>query len=291
MANYKIATIQFLKDKGWLIPSSYNTGKCVTYQEVTTTIPKSGASVTVNSICTATSATYANNQLVCEADITAADPNCEKYGFMDNNWALPYRTSGTGAVATSLLSAGTLSVDSSSSWINLIQAVSADPRYAYICSISENSTGSERSGSISFKNNSGCVFTAHVTQGGEVPPGPGPGPGTVKVNVTIYNNMRTNVDNFEFVTYKSTSSSCSKDVIGWSSGSHINLNQGRNDTTWYLQSDWFDYNICEVRFTNYYATAMANGADICDYGNFEVVIEYAHDSSSGHINITLLPKN
>ena len=71
MADFKIATIGFLREKGWEIADTYNNGDCPTYQAITSEIPISGiSSVDVNSVCTATSAAYASNQLVCEVDIT-----------------------------------------------------------------------------------------------------------------------------------------------------------------------------------------------------------------------------
>ena len=71
MADFKIATIGFLREKGWEIADTYNNGDCPTYQAITSEIPISGiSSVDVNSVCTATSAAYASNQLVCEDDIS-----------------------------------------------------------------------------------------------------------------------------------------------------------------------------------------------------------------------------
>ena len=59
MADYKIANIKWLRDKGWSIPSSYADSICPTYNEIVNEIPKGSITVDV-------SGTYSNNQLVCE---------------------------------------------------------------------------------------------------------------------------------------------------------------------------------------------------------------------------------
>ena len=67
---YKIANIKWLRDQGWSISSSYASSLCPTYNEIVNEIPKNSITVDVNGTCIATSKAYANNQLVCESDIT-----------------------------------------------------------------------------------------------------------------------------------------------------------------------------------------------------------------------------
>lgn len=75
---YKIANIKWLRDQGWSISSSYASGFCPTYNEIVNEIPKGSTTVNVNGTCIATSKAYANNQLVCESDISIGS-DCPQY--------------------------------------------------------------------------------------------------------------------------------------------------------------------------------------------------------------------
>ena len=84
MADYKIANIKWLREKGWGISSSYADSICPTYNEIVNEIPKNSIKVDVNGTCIATSKAYANNQLVCESDITIKGKPAPQYSVSTN---------------------------------------------------------------------------------------------------------------------------------------------------------------------------------------------------------------
>ena len=163
---YKIANIKWLREKGWEISSSYASSLCPTYNEIVNEIPKSSIKVDVNGTCIATSKAYANNQLVCESDISIS-LNCSVYGFVDRNISVA-SNGGTPIVAESLSSANTLTFSSSKSanWITF-NSVETSGKKMYICNVTENTSQDSRIGLAVFTSNDGCEFTATVMQSGK----------------------------------------------------------------------------------------------------------------------------
>lgn len=166
MADYKIANIKWLREKGWEISSSYVDSICPTYNEIVNDIPKDSNTVNVNETCVATSKAYTNNQLVCESDISIS-LNCSVYGFVDRNISVSSR-GGTPTVAESLSSADTLTFSSSKSanWITF-NSVETSGKKMYKCNVTENTSQDIRRGFAVFTSNDGCEFTANVTQSGK----------------------------------------------------------------------------------------------------------------------------
>jgi hypothetical protein len=90
--------------------------------------------------------------------------------FEDMNHAIRDGSSGGGAVACSVASAGTLTFDSSksSNWIHYVSTQSGGSpvqQYIYICEMGANPAGSSRWGTAAFKSDNGCMFYAYVYQG------------------------------------------------------------------------------------------------------------------------------
>lgn len=168
MADYKIANIKWLRDKGWSIPSSYADSICPTYNEIVNEIPKGSITVNVNGTCIATSKAYTNNQLVCEGDISIS--NCDKYGW--NGYTLHQSAEDNvgGAVGISSSSAGTLVLYDKPSWVTYLTANTSDNVIAYICKAEDNNSSEERSGDVIFRSPDGsCEFSSTVIQEGYVP--------------------------------------------------------------------------------------------------------------------------
>jgi len=108
----------------------------------------------------------------CTASTTYTVPTCicDKYGFVDRHYQLS-SDSGSGVVALSSVSAGTLTFSSSksSNWISFVSVQGGGMINAYVCSIEANNTGVERVGYAVFSSLDGCEFSGTVTQSSEVP--------------------------------------------------------------------------------------------------------------------------
>lgn len=171
MADYKIANIKWLREKGWEISSSYADSICPTYNEIVNEIPKSSIKVDVNGTCIATSKAYANNQLVCESDITIEPVvDCSKYGFTANTLNEVTSTSSTQQLALSIYSEGelTATVVEGSDVVTRITAPTAGPYYQYIGWFAENQSTSPKHAKIRYTSSDGCEWEQTVTQKGAV---------------------------------------------------------------------------------------------------------------------------
>ena len=168
---YKIANIKWLRDQGWSISSSYASSLCPTYNEIVNDIPKSSIKVDVNGTCIATSKAYANNQLVCESDITIEPAvDCSKYGFTANTLNEVTSTSSTQQLALSIYSEGelTATVVEGSDVVTGITAPTAGPYYQYIGWFAENQSTSPKHAKIRYTSSDGCEWEQTVTQKGAV---------------------------------------------------------------------------------------------------------------------------
>ena len=168
---YKIANIKWLRDQGWSISSSYASSLCPTYNEIVNEIPKSSIKVDVNGTCIATSKAYANNQLVCESDITIEPAvDCSKYGFTANTLNEVTSTSSTQQLALSIYSEGelTATVVEGSDVVTGITAPTAGPYYQYIGWFAENQSTSPKHAKIRYTSSDGCEWEQTVTQKGAV---------------------------------------------------------------------------------------------------------------------------
>ena len=171
MADYKIANIKWLRDQGWSISSSYASSLCPTYNEIVNEIPKNSITVDVNGTCIATSKAYANNQLVCESDITIEPAvDCSKYGFTANTLNEVTSTSSTQQLALSIYSEGelTATVVEGSDVVTGITAPTAGPYYQYIGWFAENQSTSPKHAKIRYTSSDGCEWEQTVTQKGAV---------------------------------------------------------------------------------------------------------------------------
>ena len=106
----------------------------------------------------------------CTASTTYTVPGgcaCDKYLFEDFTHTIADGSSGGGAVAGSVVSAGTLTFyeQASSYWIHFVSRQQAGNNYVYICSMDANEAGSERWGTAAFKSDDKCTFYASVYQG------------------------------------------------------------------------------------------------------------------------------
>ena len=168
---YKIANIKWLRDQGWSISSSYASSLCPTYNEIVNEIPKSSIKVDVNGTCIATSKAYANNQLVCESDITIEPAvDCSKYGFTANTLNEVTSTSSTQQLALSIYSEGelTATVVEGSDVVTRITVTTAGPYYQYIGWFAENQSTSPKHAKIRYTSSDGCEWEQTVTQKGAV---------------------------------------------------------------------------------------------------------------------------
>jgi hypothetical protein len=168
---YKIANIKWLRDQGWSISSSYASGLCPSYNEIVNEIPKGSITVDVNRTCTATSKTYANNQLVCESDINISiAPYCEKYGWTASTLYEDAKDNVGGTVGISLSSAGTLVLYDKPNWVEYLTASTSQDVISYICKAKYNG-GRPRSGDVIFRSPDGnCEFSSTVEQAAQVTP-------------------------------------------------------------------------------------------------------------------------
>jgi len=118
------------------------------------------------------SSTYLSTTTIRETDFERCPPNtCEqRYGFVDLNYHTS-ASSGSGGVALTSVSAGTLTFSSgkSSNWISFQEIQSDDNVNAYVCAFEANNTGAQRVGYAVFSSSDGCEFSGTVTQGGDVP--------------------------------------------------------------------------------------------------------------------------
>ena len=170
MADYKIANIKWLREKGWEISSSYADSICPTYNEIVNEIPKNSITVDVNGTCIATSKAYANNQLVCESDITIEPVvDCSKYGFTANTLNEVISTSSTRQLAFSIYSEGelTATVVEGSDVVTGITTPTAGPYYQYIGWFAENQSTSPKHAKIRYTSSDGCEWEQTVTQKGK----------------------------------------------------------------------------------------------------------------------------
>lgn len=164
--SYKIANIKWLRDQGWNISSSYASDLCPTYNEIVNEIPKGSITVDVNRTCIATSKAYANNQLVCESDISFS--TCDKYGWTGDTLHEAAKDNVGGPVGYSAVNAGLLVLRSKPDWVTFITATTSD-RIIYICKAEDNN-GESRSGDVIFRSPDGsCEFSGTVEQEGYVP--------------------------------------------------------------------------------------------------------------------------
>lgn len=128
--------------------------------------------------------------------------NCDRYGFVDLNYHTS-ASSGSGGVALTSVSAGTLTFSSgkSSNWISFQEIQSDDNVNAYVCAFEANNTGAQRVGYAVFSSSDGCEFSGTVTQGGDVH--------VVKVEykVVFAENNNPNVENIMDLRFAFTNGS------------------------------------------------------------------------------------
>ena len=193
MADYKIANIKWLRDQGWNISSSYASDLCPTYNEIVNEIPKGSITVNVNGTCIATSKAYANNQLVCESDISIGS-DCPQYQITPDkqvtcDGGIVHFTATTDNCTCSQVGVDitelNISADSALTQVGVITTNDCVPNVTYESTqptwltgvtphsndirikCSENTTYNSRSGSVNVKMNGNTCSTVNVTQAGK----------------------------------------------------------------------------------------------------------------------------
>lgn len=170
MADYKIANIKWLREKGWEISSSYADSICPTYNEIVNEIPKNSITVDVNGTCIATSKAYANNQLVCESDITIEPVvDCNSvYQFSTITAPLEAHTTAPIAWSIDSLEQLTYTIKNSGGFLTGITIVQTADRWQYMGEFNTTTSTSDRTATIEYKNGDGtCVFPQELVMKGE----------------------------------------------------------------------------------------------------------------------------
>lgn len=172
MADYKIANIKWLREKGWEISSSYADSICPTYNEIVNEIPKNSITVDVNGTCIATSKAYANNQLVCESDITI-EPKGEtctcsqiNVSITELNISADSALNKVGDITTNDCAPNVTYESTQPTWLSGVTTGTNNIRIK----CSKNTAYSSRSGSVNVKMNGTTCSTVNVTQKGKPAP-------------------------------------------------------------------------------------------------------------------------